>query len=271
MSIYQNKIDGFLCVEKHDGLVDFGMKLHSNIEIVFIFEGATNVWIGNKEAERAKSGDAIIIFPNQNYRYETVKQEDHILLAVDIKRMGEFLSLFTSHFPAKCVIKGALQDREILELVKNIAKTYKEYGNEYRETLLKGYITVLLGRLLSLTELKKNELEKPNTVGEIMDFCNRHYSERLSLEYLEAELHISKYYISHVINERIGVSFNDFINSIRINEASRLLVESDKTIKEISEEVGFLTQRTFDRVFKKQKGETAREYRKRNLEKTKKE
>ena len=271
MSLYQNKIDGFLCVEKHDGLVDFGTKLHSNIEIVFMFEGETNVWIGNKEAERAQSKDAIIIFPNQTYRYETVKQEDHILLAVDIKRMGEFLSLFTSHFPAKCVIKGALKNKEISELVKNIAKTYKEDGSKYRETLLKGYITVLLGRLLSLTELKKNEPEKPNTAGEIMDFCNRHYSERLSLEYLEAELHISKYYISHVINEKVGVGFNDYVNSIRINEASRLLLESDKTIKEISAEVGFLTQRTFDRVFKKQKGETAREYRQRNLEKTEKE
>ena len=271
MSLCQNKIEGFLCVEKKDGLVDFGMKLHSNIEIVFIFEGETNVWIDNKEAERAKSGDAIIIFPGRQYRYETVKKEDYILLAVDIKRMGEFLGLFTSRVPTSAIIKGALQSREIAELVKNIAKTYKEDESEYRDTVLKGYLTVLLGRLLSQTELKKNELEKPNTVGEIMDFCNRHYNEKLSLEYLESELHISKYYISHVINEKVGVSFNDFVNSIRVNEASRLLVNSDKPIKEISAEVGFSTQRTFDRAFKRQKGETAREYRQRNLEKTKKD
>ena len=271
MSLYQNKIDGFLCVEKEDGLVDFGMKLHSNIEMVFIFEGETNVWVDNKEAEKAQSGDAIIIFPCQQYRYETVKQEKHVLLAVDIKRIGEFLRAVTSFVPERNVIKGALESVELSELVKNIAKTYKEDESEYRDAVLKGYITALLGRILSMTELRKNEIEKPNTVSEIMDFCNSRYAEKLSLEYLEAELHISKYYISHVINERIGVSFNDFINSIRINEASRLLLESDKPIKEISAEVGFSTQRTFDRAFKKQKGETAREYRQRNLEKTKKE
>ena len=265
MSLYQNKIDGFLCVEKKDGLVDFGMKLHSNIEMVFIFEGETNVWIDNREAERAESGDAIIIFPCQQYRYETVRQEDHILLAVDIKRIGEFLRAVTANIPTRNVIKGAMQSAELCELVKNIAKTYREDESEYRDTVLKGYVTALLGKLLSMTELKKNEIEKPNTVSEIMDFCNRHYSEKLSLEYLEEELHISKYYISHVINERLGVSFNDFVNSIRINEASRLLVESDKPIKEISAEVGFGTQRTSDRAFKKQKGETAREYRQRNL------
>lgn len=271
MSLYQNKTDGFLCVEKSDGLVDFGMKLHSNIEMVFIFDGETNVWIDNREAEIAKGGDAIIVFPCRQYRYETVRKEDHILLAVDIKKMSELLGLFTSYFPAKCVIKGALHNKEILDLVKNISKTYKEDESEYRDTVLKGYVTVLLGRLLSMTELKKSGSEKPNTVGEIMEFCNRHYNERLTLEYLEEELHISKYYISHVINEKMGVSFNDYVNSIRINEASRLLIESEKPIKEISAEVGFSTQRTFDRAFKRQKGETAREYRQRNLEKSKKD
>ena len=271
MSVYQNKIDGFLCVEKKDGLVDFGMKLHSNVEMVFIFEGETNVWIDNKEVERAESGDAIIVFPCQQYRYETLKKENYILIAVDIKKIGEFLKTFTSQIPNKNVICNALKDNEILELVKNIAKTYKKEGSEYRETVLKGYITALLGKILDKADLKKNELEKLNTVGEIMDFCNKRYSEKLSLEYLEAELHISKYYISHVINEKVGVSFNDFVNSIRINEASRLLITSDKSIKEISEEVGFSTQRTFDRAFKRQKGETAREYRQRNLEKTKKD
>ena len=67
-----------------------------------------------------------------------------------------------------------------------------------------------------------------------------------------------------MINERLGVSFNDYVNSIRINEACRLMLESDKSLKEISREVGFGTVRTFDRVFKRQKGETAREYRERN-------
>ena len=118
-----------------------------------------------------------------------------------------------------------------------------------------------------MAELKKNQIdkaEKSDTLSEIMSYFNSHFRENLSLALLERELHISKYYISHIINERLGEGFNEYLNSIRIDEACRLLSESDKSIKEISAEVGFGTVRSFDRAFLSKKGETAREYRKRN-------
>lgn len=269
--LYRNKIDGFFCAEGKEGLFEFGANLHSNIEIVLLFEGETKVWIDNKNASIARGGDAVVIFPNQQYRYETLRKESYILLVADIKRLGELLGVLSSYSPADNVIRGAANDKELRELAKSIAKTYKEDKSDYRDTVLKGYVTAFLGKLLPMTELRKNEIEKADTLNEIISYCNLHFKERLSLQTLENELHISKYYVSHIINERLGKGFNDYLNSIRINEASRMLRESDKTIKEISEEVGFSTVRTFDRAFKKQKGETAKEYRERKKEKAKKD
>lgn len=262
--LYKNKIDGFLCIEGENGITDFGANLHSNIEILLIFEGETRVWVENNLFLTAQEGDAVIIFPNQQYRYETVKKGKYMLLVADIKRLTEYISLFSSFSPVNNVIKGAARDAELVSLAKSISKTYSEDKGDYRDTVLKGYVTAFVGRLLSMSELKKNELKSNDTAGLIAEFCNLRYRERLSLEMLERELHISKFYISHVINERLGVSFSDYVNSIRVNEASRLMLETDKTLKEISAEVGFGTVRSFDRVFKKHKNETAREYRMRN-------
>lgn len=269
--VYSNKTDAFLCIESRDGLADFGANLHSSVEVVLLFEGETKVWIENKEAVCAKGGDVIIIFPNQQYRYETKIKEEYILLAADIRRLGELLSVFSSYSPVSNVIKGAADNKDIRELAKNIVRTYGEDKSDYRDTVLKGYVTAILGKLLSMTELKKNEIESLDTLGEIVNYCNAHYKENLSLTTLESELHISKYYISHIINERLGEGFNEYLNSIRINEACRLLLESDMSIKEISAEVGFGTVRSFDRAFLRQKSETAREYRQRNLENRKKD
>ena len=125
-----------------------------------------------------------------------------------------------------------------------------------------------------MVELKENRIdavERHDTLSEIVGYCNSHFREKLSLTVLERELHISKYYISHIINERLGEGFNEYINSIRINEACKLLRESEKSIKDISAEVGFGTVRSFDRAFASKKGETAREYRKRNTEISKKD
>lgn len=269
--IYRNMTEAFLCIEGKEGLDSFSANLHSSVELVLLYGGETKVWIENRVATVAKSGDAIIIFPNQQYRYETQIKGKYILFTVDIRRLGEFLSVLSSYSPVSNVVKGAALDVEIYELAKNILKTYGEDKGDYRVTVLKGYVTAMLGKILSMTELKKNEIIKNDTLGEIMAYCNEHFSERLSLEVLERELHISKYYISHVINEKLGIGFNEYLNSIRINKACRLLLDDEKSIKEISAEIGFGTVRSFDRAFLRKKGETAREYRKRNTEILKKE
>ena len=264
--------EDILTISKNQDLLDLGGTLYCNTEIVFLYKGEAKVWVGNKSVEIAKAGDAIIIFPNQQYRYEAEKHEDRELLVIDIRRLGsELLNVFSSYAPKRNVISGAANNKELCELIKRIRIAHGEARGKYRDTVLKGYATAFLGRLLPMLELKKNEIEEPNTLSEIINYCNTRYKEKLSLELMERDLHISKYYISHVINEKIGKGFNEYVNSIRINEACRLLLESELTVKEISEKVGFGTVRSFDRAFKKQKNETAKEYRARNCEKIKKD
>ena len=64
-----------------------------------------------------------------------------------------------------------------------------------------------------------------------------------------------------MINSRLHIGFNDYVNSLRISSACKRLVKSDDTVTEISETVGFNTLRTFNRAFRKQMGMTPSEYR----------
>ena len=96
----------------------------------------------------------------------------------------------------------------------------------------------------------------------IVSFCSQNFSENLSLSLLEEKLHLNKYYISHLFSEKLGIRFNDYINSLRIFEACKMLVNSDLSVTEISEYVGFNTLRTFNRAFSKQTGYSPSEYRK---------
>jgi YesN/AraC family two-component response regulator len=94
-----------------------------------------------------------------------------------------------------------------------------------------------------------------------MNYCNSHSDEDLSLRVLERELHLNKYYISHVMNSKLHIGLNDYVNSLRVSNACKWLVKSNRTITEISDEVGFNTLRTFNRAFVKQTGMTPSEYR----------
>ena len=74
--------------------------------------------------------------------------------------------------------------------------------------------------------------------------------------------------LSFVINESKQKSFNDYVNSWRVEETKRLLSQADKQdlgLLEIAFDAGFNSKATFNRVFKQTTGLTPSEYRQRHF------
>jgi AraC-like DNA-binding protein len=87
----------------------------------------------------------------------------------------------------------------------------------------------------------------------------------LSLSRLALELKIPLHHLSQIINETIGSNFYDFINSQRINEAKRLLIDpalSNRSIASIGFDVGFNSLSAFNAAFRKFVRTTPSEFRK---------
>lgn len=118
---------------------------------------------------------------------------------------------------------------------------------------------------------KQNEKLKSHitdfTMGKIKKFVkyiDNNYNEDISIEGLAASLGINHDYLRKAFKECFGMKINDYINSLRINEAADKLKETDNTIIEIAYSVGFDSITTFNRSFKKFKGITPSNYRKNN-------
>lgn len=87
----------------------------------------------------------------------------------------------------------------------------------------------------------------------------------LSLRKLAERLMIHPNYLSQIINEQLGSSFNDFINKYRIQEAQRRLLdpkESRKTVLDIAYDTGFYSKSVFNNAFKKFTGQTPSQFKK---------
>ncbi len=104
-------------------------------------------------------------------------------------------------------------------------------------------------RLLPQCSLVPVQNTSNQTIKNILDYCNKHYTERLTLDTLAQALHLNKYYISHALNKHINMRLNTFINSLRTEEACHLLKNTDKKISAISQTVGYDTIRSFNRAF----------------------
>ncbi len=95
-------------------------------------------------------------------------------------------------------------------------------------------------------------------------------NDKLTLGDTASMLKISQHQLSQLLNERLSVNFNSYVNTFRIEEAKKLLVNSpDKTVLFIAYEVGFNSKSSFYESFTRLTGFSPLEFRKKNLPKKK--
>ncbi|KPK38359.1 MAG: hypothetical protein AMJ69_08655 [Gammaproteobacteria bacterium SG8_47] len=114
----------------------------------------------------------------------------------------------------------------------------------------------------ALSGTQSNEISQRLT--EAMDRDKPFLDSELTLKALAERLGASPNHLSQVINERIGTSFFDLVNTYRVREAKTLLtdpVEQHSSILAISLEAGFKSKSAFYNAFRKHTGVTPHQYR----------
>lgn len=234
--------------------------IHRHTEFVYIRDGES---VAHADAETCnlKRDDFFIVFPNQVHRFETLVSEKYDLFIVNPEILPELSDYFNNVVPVSNVIHNVSENEELYNAIKELVATAEKPDSELKESLLKGrllvFFSILFG-VLSVVPYKKGD---GSTLRTIVDYCSNNFTQNLSLTTLEENLHISKHYISHLFGDKLNIGFNDYINSLRITYAARLLRETNDPIIDISENSGFNSLRTFNRAFKKHMGISPRDYR----------
>lgn len=236
------------------GLSSF-VHLHKELEIVYVISGKC-VAYADKNSYLLKPGDMFISFPNQVHYYKTVENGKYALLIFSPDIIYEYASLISKSIPDRNCI---LSDEE--SELKTIFAKMSDADTDYNNLTVCGYINVLMGTVLPLLNLKIVDKNKTSAFYAIVEFCSNNFKNDITLETVSEKLHLSKYYVSHIINKRLGQNFNEYINNMRVSEALSFLRETDMKISDISEYVGFGTIRSFNRAFRTVMGVTPVEYR----------
>lgn len=100
------------------------------------------------------------------------------------------------------------------------------------------------------------------TIRDMRKMIEEQYANpNMSLEYLSSTFNINGKYVSKLFREETGQKFVDFLIDIRLQAAKRLLTETQGSMQEVAEQVGYTSAISFSRVFKKVVGYSPSEFR----------
>jgi YesN/AraC family two-component response regulator len=109
-----------------------------------------------------------------------------------------------------------------------------------------------------------NQKESRNVVllEAMKAYIERKYMDHsLDLDSIAGKFGLSGSYATRFFKDQTGCSLMRYIDSLRMEETKRLLKSTEKTLKEIVEEVGYVDMTNFIRKFKKVEGVTPIQYR----------
>jgi AraC-like DNA-binding protein len=105
-------------------------------------------------------------------------------------------------------------------------------------------------------------VEIENPIWRAIKYINEHLKEHISLEETARACGMSVSCFQRTFKQEVGITFNKYVNSLRISKARQLLHENNKSMSEIAFACGYTNQYHFTRTFKKLMNTPPRSFRK---------
>lgn len=113
---------------------------------------------------------------------------------------------------------------------------------------------------INLSQLRKNVSR--GVLGMVEKEIKENYAANLTLKGLSEKYYVNSAYLGQLFRKKYGLSFKDYLNNFRMEQAAGLLIRTDKKIVQIAEEVGYHDLDYFVNRFIQVKGCTPARFRK---------
>lgn len=246
---------------------------HNAFEIYYLFSGEREQYI-NRKLYRIKAGDLVLINEYTPHRTTTEKDVSVEHIIVNFKKL--FLSEIAkmTHLDLyECFSK----DIHVIHLDKEARETVEtlliNMHAEFRRNAIGSdlYIKSLLTQLLLLSRRYADGIHEPSEelqsstyriINGATNYINDNFSENITLDLMASKFFVSTHYFSRVFKKMTALTFVEYLNSVRIKEAQKLLSSTTLSVNDIAERVGYKSSTHFGRIFKKLLNTTPSAYRK---------
>ena len=248
---------------------------HPEIELVYVNNGSGKRQVG---LNLSNYNDGLLILVGSNLphtgftdyfddeRKEVVIQFKENFLGDSLKEVFEFKNIFNLLKTSK---KGIAFEGDIKKKI-GLAMLGLKYETSFQKVIT--LITILndLSRsknyeILNISNYNINGINENERIRKAFNFIKDNYKKEVSLENVAKEVHMTVPSFCRYFKSQTNKTFIQFLIEYRINNALKLLIQSDKDIKNICYECGFNNYSHFNRSFKKINLISPSDYRKKIL------
>ncbi|MEA4889318.1 MAG: AraC family transcriptional regulator [Clostridiaceae bacterium] len=251
---------------------------HYAIEILYATRGSATVFL-NGQAYTFKKGDMILInardvhaiWGEPKTQYVCIKFDPEILYTASRSIFeSRYVLPFTmaKESPQKLFPEEEIGDTPlpglIVEALREFAAQAYGFDLAVRTNICRIFLWVLRSwqskglKAEPGYSLKEKDMERLQAVFDCLD---QRYMQNLTAEAMARQCNMSYSYFSRYFKSAIGKSFTAYLNYVRITEAEKLLLSTDKTVTEIAMETGFSSASYFISQFRLLKKVSPRQYR----------
>ena len=219
----------------------------------------------------------IISGRNKDYKFSS-KEFQKMFNMITAKRINEAIDLFSDIFRDDLYTIEYYEDcaelfyREVIynleaTMPSIILKIRNDLGclrNIYKFKTMDAYCQTAIQYIKSVASNEESQTSNSLQNKEIdlaMQYINDNFNKDINLAMVSNHVSISYSYFSLIFKDRTGVSFTDYLKSVRIDKAKQLLKNTDKKVYEIAGLVGYENPKQFMKVFRKTTGISPSEYR----------
>jgi YesN/AraC family two-component response regulator len=246
---------------------------HDNYEIYCLLSGNRTFFIKDRTI-MISQGDIVIISPNVLHRTTDSDKPKHKKLIANIHKSimasanDSYSAIWQPLFERDYwIIRSFQYDQAAIEAHSyGIIQEVKEEKPGFECYVQTQVLQLLITCCRCIKQTSMEPLISPSPmherISEIVRYINSHYMDNLTLHLLAEKFFVSPYYLSRFFKEATGFTFVEYLNSVRIKEAKKLLEGSSIKVNQIARNVGFGSVTHFGRMFKSLTGQTPLYFRK---------
>lgn len=246
---------------------------HSFFELVYVLQGSATHHLG-QEVTQLHPGAYFIIDTGSVHCYQDA-DDCHIVNCLflpeyidralaECPSLSSLLSNQVMHFGVPVDIRAADRvfhdtDGTVRRLIQAMEQEYAAKKTGYME-LLRCHLTQILVHAVRAWETAEQQRTPHKAVAAVTEQLRADYAKPLCLEALSREVGYTPQYLSALFRKDTGMSLQEFLQRLRVQEACRLLGQKTLSLSQIALTVGYSDSKHFSRIFRRYKGISPKEF-----------